>query len=133
MSKRYIGSKLEGVVVLEAARTPTGKFGGSLATFHPRYLGGKALAKAIEKAGISPEELGEVIFGNVVGAGLGQNIARQVAYEAGVPLTTTAHTVNQVCASSSRAVISIAQNISLGIYVSPPKAQHQLNSIHSHS
>ncbi len=111
-----IASKVESVVLLSGARTPTGKFGGSLSNLHPAELGGVALKEAIQRAGVQPEELGEIVFGNVVSAGLGQNIARQVAHKAGVPFKVPSFTVNQVCASSSKAVISVAQSLTLGVY-----------------
>jgi acetyl-CoA C-acetyltransferase len=101
-------------VIIGAARTPTGKFGGSLKPFSATDLGSFAVRAAIERAGVPPEAVDEVIMGCVVQAGLGQAPARQAALKAGLPHTVSALTVNMVCGSGLRAVALAAQNIQLG-------------------
>ena len=101
-------------VIIGAARTPTGKFGGSLKPFSATDLGSIAVRAAIERAGVAPEDVDEVIMGCVVQAGLGQAPARQAALKAGLPHTVSALTVNMVCGSGLRAVALGAQNVQLG-------------------
>lgn len=102
------------IVILGAARTPIGKFMGRLSGFSARQLGALAAGAAIERAGISHDQVEEVIFGNVLQAGLGQNPARQVAVDAGIPLSVSAFTVNKVCGSGLKAVALAAQAIKAG-------------------
>lgn len=102
------------VVIVGAARTPIGSFGGSLAKVSAVDLGIIAAKEAIKRAGIQPEMIDEVILGNVLSAGLGQNVARQVALGAGVPETVPATTINKVCGSGLRSVSMAAQFIMLG-------------------
>jgi acetyl-CoA C-acetyltransferase len=102
------------VVIVGAARTPIGKFGGSLAKLSAVELGVVTAKAAIERAGIKPELIDEVLIGNVLTAGLGQNTARQIAIGADVPETTPAITINKVCGSSLRTVSMAAQFIMLG-------------------
>ena len=102
------------VVIVGAARTPIGSFGGALAPLSAIDLGTIAAKEAIKRAGIKPEDIDEVIIGNVLSAGLGQNPARQVAIGAGLPDTTPAITINKVCGSGLRAVSMAAQFIMLG-------------------
>lgn len=102
------------VVIVGAARTPIGSFGGSLAPLSAIDLGTIAAKEAIKRAGIKPEDIDEVVIGNVLSAGLGQNPARQVAIGAGLPDTTPALTINKVCGSGLRAVSMAAQMIMLG-------------------
>jgi acetyl-CoA C-acetyltransferase len=97
-----------------AARTPTGKFLGGLAEVPAVELGAIALKAAMERAKASPEKIEEVIFGNVLQAGLGQNPARQAALKAGLPDTIAAFTVNKVCGSGLKAVMLAAQAIRAG-------------------
>ena len=102
-------------VIISAARTPTGKLLGALAKFSARDLGSAAIRAAIERAGLSnPETIEEVFMGNVVAAGLGQNIARQCALSAGVPQTVGATTINKVCGSGLKSVMLAAQSIRCG-------------------
>jgi len=96
------------VVIASAVRTPIGVYGGSLAKVSAVELGVVAAKEAMKRANIKPEMIDEYIIGNVLGAGLGQNIARQVAIGAGVPAEVTGFTINKVCGSGLRAV-SIAQ------------------------
>lgn len=102
------------VVIVGAARTPVGSFGGSLASVSAVELGRVAAKEAIKRAGIAPELIDEVIIGNILSAGLGQNVARQVAIHVGLPESTPAFTINKLCGSGLRTVIMGAQFISLG-------------------
>lgn len=101
-------------VVVSAARTPIGSFGGSLASLSAVDLGVIAAKEAIKRAGIEPSVIEEVYFGNVLGAGLGQNVARQVTLGAGIPVETPALTINMVCGSGLRAVSMAAQFVESG-------------------
>lgn len=92
------------VVILSAARTPIGKFGGALAGVSAVELGAIAAKAAIQRAGIAPERLDQAIFGNVLQANLGQNVARQIALKAGLTTDSTAMTINEVCGSGLKAV-----------------------------
>ena len=100
--------------ILSAARTPLGKYLGALADVPAPQLGGVALAEALRRAGAKPEQIDEVIVGNVLQAGLGQNPARQAALKAGLPDTIAAFTVNKVCGSGLKAVMLAAQAIRAG-------------------
>ncbi len=101
-------------VIISALRTPTGKFQGALKSFTAPELGAMAIKAAVEKAGIKPEEVEEVIMGCVVQAGLGQAPARQAALKAGLSPEVSALTINMVCGSGLRAVALAAQSIMLG-------------------
>lgn len=101
-------------VIISAMRTPTGKFQGSLKGFSAPELGAFAIKAAVEKAGIKPEDVDEVIMGCVVQAGMGQAPARQAAVKAGLPPEVSALTVNMVCGSGLRAVALAAQAVMLG-------------------
>ena len=99
------------VVIVSACRTPIAKFQGSLAGFRAPELGGLALAEAIRRAGIDASVIEEVIMGNVLQAGLGQNPARQAARAAGVPDAVGSVTINKVCGSGLKSVMLAAQAI----------------------
>ncbi len=101
-------------VIISAMRTPTGKFQGALKGFTAPELGAIAIKAAVEKAGIKPEEVDEVIMGCVVQAGIGQAPARQAALKAGLPPEVSALTINMVCGSGLRAVALAAQAVMLG-------------------
>lgn len=101
-------------VIISAMRTPTGKFQGLLKGYSAPDLGAIAIKAAIEKAGISNEDVNEVIMGCVVQAGIGQAPARQAALKAGLPPTVSALTINMVCGSGLRAVALAAQSVMLG-------------------
>ena len=101
-------------VIVGAARTPTGKFLGSLASFSAPQLGAIAIKEAVKRAGIDPSNLDEVIMGNVVSAGIGQAPARQAAIHAGLPDDIPAFTINKVCGSGLKAVMLAAQAIRAG-------------------
>ena len=102
------------VVIVSAVRTPIGNFGGSLTNFSAVDLGVIAATEAIRRAGILPSEINETILGNILSAGLGQNVARQVSIKAGVPDTSPAMAINKLCGSGLRAVSMAAQFIMLG-------------------
>lgn len=99
------------VVIASAARTPVGSFLGSLSTLPGHVLGASAIAAALKRAAIEPEEIDDVILGQVLTAGQGQNPARQAAIAAGIPNSVTAYGINQVCGSGLRAVVSGLQQI----------------------
>lgn len=101
-------------VIVSAARTPIGAFGGALASLSAVELGVIAAKEAIKRAGIEPSVIEEVYFGNVLGAGLGQNVARQVTLGAGLSQETPALTINMVCGSGLRAVSMAAQFVESG-------------------
>ncbi len=102
------------VVIVAAVRTPIGSFGGALASLSATELGAIALKGALDKAGVAPELVEQVIMGNVISANLGQAPARQAAKKAGLPDTVECTTVNKVCASGSKAIMFGAQAIMLG-------------------
>ena len=102
------------VVIAGAVRTPIGKFMGGLSGFKATALGAHALKAALERAGLRPEQVDEVIMGNVLQAGLGQNPARQAALGAGIPASVGAFTVNKVCGSGLKSIILAAQAIRAG-------------------
>jgi len=105
---------MEDIVIVSAARTPVGSFNGGLGTLPAHSLGTIALQGAFERAGIEPGDVDEVILGQVLAAGEGQNPARQAARAAGVPDARTAFGINQVCGSGLRAVALAAQQIRTG-------------------
>jgi acetyl-CoA C-acetyltransferase len=102
------------VVILSAARTPIGRYGGSFKDVHPAELGAVAARAALERAQVPTDEIDEVIVGHARQAGSGPNPARQVAHRAGIPLRAPAYTVNKACASGMQAIASAAQSILLG-------------------
>lgn len=102
------------VVIVSAARTPIGSFGGTLKDVPTRTLGAIAVKGAIERAGIKPEQVDEVVMGCVLQGGLGQNVARQICLDAGLPIEVPALTINKVCGSGLRAVSLAAQLIKAG-------------------
>ena len=99
------------VVIASAVRTPIGSFGGTLKNITARQLGAICIKEAINRAGIDPASIDEVVMGNVLQAGLGQNVARQMAMDAGIPKEVPAFTLNKVCGSGLRAVGLAAQMI----------------------
>ncbi|HHZ02183.1 MAG TPA: acetyl-CoA C-acetyltransferase [Tissierellia bacterium] len=101
-------------VIVSAVRTPIGSFGGAFASLSAVDLGVVAAKEAIKRAGIEPSLIDEVYFGNVLSAGLGQNVARQVSLGAGVPIEKPALTINMVCGSGLRAVSMAAQLVEGG-------------------
>src|SRR6266487_3391214 len=101
-------------VIVGAARTPTGKFLGGLASFSAPQLGALVIKEAVRRSGIAPDAIDEVIMGNVVSAGIGQAPARQAALHSGLPVDIPAFTVNKVCGSGLKAVMLAAQAIRVG-------------------
>lgn len=100
--------------ILSACRTPLGKYRGSLSSLTSTELGAIAVREAVARAGVSPEDVDEVIMGNVLSAGVGQAPARQAALGAGLPPTVAALTVNKVCGSGLKAVMLAAQGVRCG-------------------
>ena len=100
-------------VILSAVRTPVGKFQGALSSFSATELGARVVAEVVHRAGIQPDAVDEVIMGNVVQAGLGQNPARQAALRGGLNPRVAAMTINKVCGSGLKAVALAAQSILL--------------------
>ena len=101
-------------VIVSAVRTPIGKFRGTLASIPATKLGALVIKETVERSGIRPEQIDEVIMGNVVSAGLGQNPARQAAIGSGLPDSIPAMTVNKVCGSGLKAVVLASQAIQCG-------------------
>src|SRR5471032_2755911 len=98
-------------VVLSTARTPFGRLGGALSSLGATTLGGEALRNAVARSGVNPADVEHVIMGLVLQAGVGQAPARQAAFKAGLAKTTTAETINKVCASGLVAVAHAARMI----------------------
>jgi len=103
--------ELEDVYIVGAARTPIGSFLGSLKNFKASDLGGLAIKEALRRAGVAGEDIGEVIMGNVVSAGMGQAPAKQAQIKGGIPPTVNSFAVNKVCGSGLKAVELAAQSI----------------------
>ena len=99
------------VFIVSAVRTPTGKFLGALKSFKATELASLAVAEAVSRSGVKPEDVDELILGNVISAGLGQNPARQAALGAGLPPSVGALTINKVCGSGLKAVMLARQAI----------------------
>lgn len=106
---------MQKVFIVSAVRTPIGSFGGTLSGVSATQLGATAIKGALEKAGVSPEWVNEVLMGNVVSANVGQAPARQAAIFAGLPEHVTCTTINKVCASGIKSIALGAQSIMLGI------------------
>ena len=102
------------VVIAGAARTPVGAFSGALSSVPAHYLGEVAISAAMQRAGVAPEDVNEVIMGQILATGAGQNPARQAAIAAGIPDTATAYGINQLCGSGLRTVALGYQAIQLG-------------------
>ncbi len=102
------------VVIVSTARTAIGKFGGTLKDVPTRKLGAIVIKEAIQRAGIKPEDVDEVVMGCVLQGGLGQNVARQMALDAGLPIEVPAMTINKVCGSGLRSIELAAQMIKAG-------------------
>ena len=102
------------IVIASAARTPVGSFGGGLSSLDAHQLGAVAIRGALDRAGVAPEETDEVIMGQILTAGEGQNPGRQAAVAGGVPYDTPAWSINQLCGSGLRAVALGYQHVALG-------------------
>src|SRR6476661_7931755 len=105
---------MEDIVIVGAARSAIGKFGGSLAGVPAAKLGAHVIRKALERAGVAPDQVSEVIMGQVLTAAVGQNPARQAAIWAGLPDMVPAMTINKVCGSGLKAAMLGAQSIANG-------------------
>lgn len=102
------------VVIVSALRSPMGKFGGAFKNVSAVELGAKVLKESYERIGLDPAKIDEIIIGNVLSAGLGQNVARQVSMHAGVPKEVPSFTINQVCGSGVKTVMLGVQSIVAG-------------------
>lgn len=105
---------MSNAVIVGAVRTPIGKFGGSLAKISAADLGALVIKEVLQRAGVKPDQVDEVIMGHVLTAGVGQNAARQALIKAGLPVTVPATTINKVCGSGLKAVMLAAQAIANG-------------------
>ena len=125
--------KSKEVVIVGAIRTPIGSFKGSLRNMRSDELGSIVIKEVLKKSKFSSEEIDEVIMGQVLTAGAGQNPARQAAIKAGIPNSKPAHIINQVCGSGLRAVISGYQSIKLGESINIISGGQENMSIAPHS
>lgn len=105
---------MDNAVIVSAVRTPVGSFQGSLAGFSAPELGAIVIEAALERAGVAKDQVDEVILGNVLQAGLGQNPARQAAIKAGLPVEVSSYTINKVCGSGLKSINLAAQAIMTG-------------------
>src|SRR6266550_2498846 len=105
---------MPGSVIVAGARTPIGRLSGALASFSAMDLGGFAIAAALERAGVAPEQVDYILMGQVLQAGQGQITARQAAVKAGIPMTVPATTVNKVCLSGLNSIYLADQMIASG-------------------
>ncbi len=121
------------VVIVSAVRTPIGSYRGSLKKMRSDQLGSLVIKEALKLTKFSPDEIDEVIMGQVLTAGAGQNPARQAAINAGIPISKPAHIINQVCGSGLRAVISGYQSIKLGESLNVISGGQENMSIAPHS
>jgi acetyl-CoA C-acetyltransferase len=113
MKPRQWKADMDRAVILSAVRTPIGKFQGGLAPLSAMQLGAKVVAESVRRAGIDPKSVDEIIMGNVVQAGLGQNPARQAGLGGGLDVRVAAMTINKVCGSGLKAVGLAAQSVIL--------------------
>ena len=104
-------SSPQDIVIVAAARTPIGKFGGTLSKTPASELGAIVIQELLRRSGLQPDQINEVILGQVLTAGVGQNPARQAVIKAGLPVTVPAMTINKVCGSGLKAVMLAAQAI----------------------
>src|SRR5664279_2432941 len=105
---------MPGSVIVSSARTPIGKLSGGYASLSATALGGRAIAAALERAGIAADKIDSVIMGQVLQAGAGQITARQAAFAGGIPMTVPALTINKVCLSGVNAIYLADQMIQAG-------------------
>ena len=103
-------------VIVAGARTPIGKLNGALSALSAAELGGHAIAAALSRAGIAGDQVDAVLFGNVVQAGAGPNLARLAAVAGGIPLVVPATTVNKLCLSGLTTIAYAAQQVAAGYY-----------------
>ena len=126
-------NKSNEVVIVSATRTPIGTYKGSLKDISSHQLGSIVIKEVLKKSKFNKDEIDEVIFGQVLTAGVGQNSARQAAINAGIPISKPAHVINQVCGSGLRAVISGYQSIKLGDSLNVISGGQENMSIAPHS
>ena len=110
----FMSDNSKDVVIVEAVRTPIGTYNGSLKDIRAHHLGSIVINEVFKRSNVNPDEVDEIIMGQVLTAGMGQNPARQAAINAGIPVSKPAYIVNQVCGSGLRAIISGFQSIKLG-------------------
>lgn len=103
------------VYVIEAKRSPIGSYLGSLANMHPREFGSQVLKSMLETSQINVDDINEVLLGNILPAGLGQGIARQISIDSGIPVTVPAYQLNMVCGSGMKTVMQASTSIMLGL------------------
>ena len=125
--------KSKEVVIVNAVRTPIGAYKGSLKNMKSHHLGSIVIKEVLKRSKFNKEEIDEVIMGQVLTAGVGQNPARQAAVNAGIPISKPAHIINQVCGSGLRAVISGYQSIKLGESINIISGGQENMSIAPHS
>jgi len=128
-----MSNKLKEVVIVGAVRTPIGEYKGSLKSIKADQLGSIVIKELLKKTNFNENEIDEVIMGQVLTAGSGQNPARQAAINAGIPISKPAHIINQVCGSGLRAVISGFQSIKLGESINIISGGQENMSIAPHS
>ena len=126
-------SKVKEVVIVDGIRTPIGTYKGSLKNIKTYQLGSIVLKEILKKSKFKEDEIDEVILGQVLTAGAGQNPARQAAVNAGIPISKPAHIINQVCGSGLRAVISGYQSIRLGESINVISGGQENMSLAPHS
>ena len=105
---------MQKVVISEPLRTAIGAFGGTLKDISPAKLGAAVVKEILDRTGIDPKEIDDCIMGNILSAGQGMNISRQIAIEAGLPVETPAFTINRVCGSGVQSIALAAQAIKAG-------------------
>ena len=128
-----MNNELNEVFIVNAIRTPIGTYQGSLKNIKADQLGSMVISEVLQKTRFTKDEIDEVIMGQVLTSGAGQNPARQAAVNSGIPITKPAHIVNQVCGSGLRAVISGYQSIKLGESISVISGGQENMSIAPHS
>ncbi|MCI0480034.1 MAG: acetyl-CoA C-acyltransferase, partial [Candidatus Dadabacteria bacterium] len=105
---------MQKVVISEPLRTAIGAFGGTLKEISPAKMGATVVKEILDRTGVDPKEIDDCIMGNILSAGQGMNISRQVAIESGLPVETPAFTINRVCGSGVQSVVLAAQAIKAG-------------------
>ena len=126
-------NRFKEVVIVSAIRTPIGTYGGSIKNIKSHQLGSIVIKEVLKRSKFNKDEIDEVIMGQVLTAGVGQNPARQAAINAGIPVSKPAYTINQVCGSGLRAVISGYQSIKLGESINIISGGQENMSIAPHS